>query len=62
MESEFVALAEAGKEAEWLRDFLLEIPLTLKNINSISILLKWVFWFRSDSSKVVVIPNQYLNV
>ena len=38
MESEFVALAEAGKEDEWLRDFLLEIPLTLKNINSISIL------------------------
>ena len=38
MESEFVALAEARKEAEWLRDFLLEIPLTSKNINSISIL------------------------
>ena len=38
MESEFVALADAGKEAEWLRDFLLEIPLTSKSVNSISIL------------------------
>ena len=28
MESEFVVLANAGKEAERLRDFLLEIPLT----------------------------------
>ena len=38
MESEFVALADVGKEAEWLRDFLLEIPLTSKSVNSISIL------------------------
>lgn len=27
MKSEFIALAEAVKEAEWLRDFLLEILL-----------------------------------
>ena len=38
MESEFVALAKAGKEAEWLRDFLLEIPLISKNVSYISIL------------------------
>ena len=37
-ESEFVTLAEAGKEAEWLRDFLLEIPLISKNVSSISII------------------------
>ena len=37
MESEFVALAETGKEAEWIKDFLLEIPLTSKNVSSISI-------------------------
>ena len=36
MESEFVALAD--KEAEWLRDFLLEIPLISKNVSYISIL------------------------
>ncbi|GJS40804.1 zinc finger, CCHC-type containing protein [Tanacetum coccineum] len=29
MESEFVALAAAGKEAEWLKNLLLEIPLHL---------------------------------
>ena len=37
MESEFVSLAEAGKEAEWLRDFLLEVSLISKNVSSISI-------------------------
>ncbi|GJY80777.1 zinc finger, CCHC-type containing protein [Tanacetum coccineum] len=37
MESEFVALATAGKEAEWLKNFLLEIPLWSKPIAHISI-------------------------
>ena len=37
MESEFVALAETGKEDEWLRNFLLEIPLTSNDLSSISI-------------------------
>ena len=38
MEFKFVALAETGKQAEWLRNFLLEIPLTSKNLTSTSIL------------------------
>ncbi|GJU83039.1 zinc finger, CCHC-type containing protein [Tanacetum coccineum] len=38
MESEFVALADAGKEAEWLRNLILEIPLWCKPIAPISIL------------------------
>ena len=37
MESEFVALASAGQEAEWLRDLLIEIPLACKNSNKVSI-------------------------
>ncbi|GKA04287.1 hypothetical protein Tco_0677068 [Tanacetum coccineum] len=37
MESEFVALAAAGKEAEWLRNMILEIPLRSKPIAPISI-------------------------
>ncbi|KAJ9557953.1 hypothetical protein OSB04_012567 [Centaurea solstitialis] len=37
MESEFVALAAAGKEAEWLRNLIYEIPLWHKQISSISI-------------------------
>nr|GEU39161.1 zinc finger, CCHC-type [Tanacetum cinerariifolium] len=37
MESEFVALAAAGKEAKWLKNFLLEITLWVKPIASISI-------------------------
>ncbi|GJZ04202.1 zinc finger, CCHC-type containing protein [Tanacetum coccineum] len=37
MKSEFVALAAAGKEVEWLKNLLLEIPLWSKPIAPISI-------------------------
>ncbi|GJZ13829.1 zinc finger, CCHC-type containing protein [Tanacetum coccineum] len=37
MESEFVALAAAGKEAEWLRNLIYEIPIWPKPIAPISI-------------------------
>ncbi|GKE07969.1 hypothetical protein Tco_1411520 [Tanacetum coccineum] len=37
IESEFVTLAAAGKEAEWLKNFILEIPLWVKPIAPISI-------------------------
>ncbi|GJS02680.1 zinc finger, CCHC-type containing protein [Tanacetum coccineum] len=37
MEYEFVALAAAGKEAEWLRNLILDIPLWSKPITPISI-------------------------
>ncbi|GJZ20306.1 zinc finger, CCHC-type containing protein [Tanacetum coccineum] len=37
MESEFVTLAAAGKEAEWFKNLLLEIPLWSKPIAPISI-------------------------
>ncbi|GKA27786.1 zinc finger, CCHC-type containing protein [Tanacetum coccineum] len=37
LESEFMALAAAGKEAEWLKNLLLEIPLWSKPITPISI-------------------------
>ncbi|GJZ89331.1 zinc finger, CCHC-type containing protein [Tanacetum coccineum] len=37
IESEFVALAGAGKEAKWLKNLLLEIPLWFKPIAPISI-------------------------
>ncbi|GJW58445.1 zinc finger, CCHC-type containing protein [Tanacetum coccineum] len=37
MKSEFVALAAAGKEAKWLKNLLLEIPLWVKPIAPISI-------------------------
>ncbi|GKC26356.1 zinc finger, CCHC-type containing protein, partial [Tanacetum coccineum] len=37
MKSEFVALAAAGKEAEWLRNLILKIPLWSKPISPISI-------------------------
>ncbi|GJU69628.1 ribonuclease H-like domain-containing protein [Tanacetum coccineum] len=37
MKSEFVALAAAGKEAEWLKTLLLEIPLWVKPMTPISI-------------------------
>ncbi|GJW28879.1 zinc finger, CCHC-type containing protein [Tanacetum coccineum] len=37
MKSKFVALADAGKEAEWLRNLILDIPLCSKPIAPISI-------------------------
>ena len=37
MESDFVALASAGQEAQCLRDLLLEIPLACENSNKVSI-------------------------
>ncbi|GJT03084.1 hypothetical protein Tco_0824253 [Tanacetum coccineum] len=37
MKSKFIALADAGKEAEWLRNLILEIPLWSKLITPISI-------------------------
>nr|KAJ0212594.1 hypothetical protein LSAT_V11C400219000 [Lactuca sativa] len=37
MESEFVALSVVGKEAEWLRNLIYEIPLWPKPISTISI-------------------------
>ncbi|GJW92985.1 hypothetical protein Tco_0172657 [Tanacetum coccineum] len=37
MESEFMALAATGKKVEWLKNFLLEIPLWSKPITLISI-------------------------
>ncbi|GJT96306.1 zinc finger, CCHC-type containing protein [Tanacetum coccineum] len=37
IESEFVALAAAGKEAEWLRNSIIKIPLWFKPIEPISI-------------------------
>ncbi|GKG06968.1 hypothetical protein Tco_0329937, partial [Tanacetum coccineum] len=37
MESKFMALAVAGKEAEWLKNLLLEIPMWSKPIAPISI-------------------------
>ncbi|GJT12940.1 zinc finger, CCHC-type containing protein [Tanacetum coccineum] len=48
MESEFVALAAAGKEAEWLRNLIHEIPIWPKPIAPISIRYTTVF-----SSKII---------
>ncbi|GJU32473.1 hypothetical protein Tco_1176062 [Tanacetum coccineum] len=45
MEYEFVALAAAGKEAEWLKNLLFKIPLWIKPITAISI--------RCDSSAIL---------
>lgn len=38
IKSEFVALSEIEKKAEWLKDLLYEIPLGLKITSSISIM------------------------
>ncbi|GKE25620.1 zinc finger, CCHC-type containing protein [Tanacetum coccineum] len=52
IEYEFMALAAAGKEAEWLRNLILEIPLWSKPIASISI--------RCDSA--ATLENAYIQM
>ena len=37
MESEFVALEKAGTEAEWLRNFLADVPIWTKPVPSVSL-------------------------
>ncbi|RVW29758.1 Retrovirus-related Pol polyprotein from transposon TNT 1-94 [Vitis vinifera] len=37
METEFIALAATGKEAEWLRDLMMDIPFTANNVSTVSI-------------------------
>ena len=37
MEAKFIALAATGKEAEWLRDLLIGIPLIKDNVSTLSI-------------------------
>ncbi len=37
IESEFIALATTGKEAEWLRDLLLEISFISEHMSAVSI-------------------------
>nr|GFB71184.1 zinc finger, CCHC-type [Tanacetum cinerariifolium] len=52
MESEFVALAAAGKEAEWLKNLVLEIPLWVKPMAPIFI--------RCDST--ATLANAYIQM
>ena len=37
MESEFIALDKAGEEAEWLRNFLEDVPCWIKPVSSVMI-------------------------
>ncbi|WJZ81775.1 hypothetical protein VitviT2T_001596 [Vitis vinifera] len=37
MEAEFITLAATGKEAEWLRDLMIDIPFTANNVSTVSI-------------------------
>ncbi|RVX02495.1 Retrovirus-related Pol polyprotein from transposon TNT 1-94 [Vitis vinifera] len=37
MEAEFIALAATRKEAEWLRDLMMDIPFTANNVSTVSI-------------------------
>ncbi|RVW78918.1 Retrovirus-related Pol polyprotein from transposon TNT 1-94 [Vitis vinifera] len=37
MEAEFIVLAATRKEAEWLRDLMMDIPFTANNVSTVSI-------------------------
>ena len=62
MESEFVALAAAGKEAEWLRNLVYEIPLWSKPIAPISILCDSVAALAKAYSQVYNGKSRHLGV
>ncbi|GKD71971.1 zinc finger, CCHC-type containing protein [Tanacetum coccineum] len=62
MESEFVALAAAGKEAEWLKNLLLEIPLWSKPITPISIRCDSVATFAKAYSQMYNGKSRHLGV
>ncbi|CAM8951385.1 unnamed protein product [Rhodiola kirilowii] len=46
MESEFIALAAAGKKAEWLRNLVHEIPLWPKLVAPLSIMIVRQLWLK----------------
>ncbi|CAM8948128.1 unnamed protein product [Rhodiola kirilowii] len=46
MESEFIALAAAGKEAEWLRNLVHEIPLWPKSVAPLSTMIVRQLWLK----------------
>ncbi|GKE73698.1 hypothetical protein Tco_1535739 [Tanacetum coccineum] len=62
MESEFVALAAAGKEAEWLKNLLLEIPLWSKPITPISIRCDSAATLAKDYSQMYNGMSRHLGV
>ncbi|GJU84246.1 hypothetical protein Tco_1291792 [Tanacetum coccineum] len=62
MEYEFVALAAAGKEAEWLRNLILEIPLWSKPIAPISIRCDSVATLVKAYSQMYNGKSRYLGV
>ncbi|GKD37628.1 zinc finger, CCHC-type containing protein, partial [Tanacetum coccineum] len=62
MESEFVALAAAGKEAEWLRNLMHEIPIWPKPIAPISIGCDSVLMMAKAYSQVYNGKSRHLGV
>ncbi|GKF66278.1 hypothetical protein Tco_0192795, partial [Tanacetum coccineum] len=58
MESKFVALAAAGKEAEWLRNLILEIPLWSKPIAPIYIICDNVATLDPDNTSLHTIDHE----
>ncbi|KAL0312877.1 UNVERIFIED_CONTAM: Retrovirus-related Pol polyprotein from transposon TNT 1-94 [Sesamum radiatum] len=62
MESEFIALAAAGKEAEWLRNLIHEIPLWPKPISPISIYCDSAATLAKASSQMYNGKSRHLGV
>ncbi|GKE85916.1 hypothetical protein Tco_1559658, partial [Tanacetum coccineum] len=62
MKSEFVALAAAGSEAEWLRNLVYEIPLWPKPMPTISMRCDSVATLAKDYSQVYNGKSRHLGV
>ena len=62
MESKFVALAAVGKEAEWLRNLVYDIPLWSKQISPISLLFDSATSLAKAYSRVYNGQSRHLGV
>ena len=54
MESELFSLASAGEEAEWIKNLIMDIPLTQLKINSLNL-------FCDNQAAVQVVKNALFN-
>ncbi|GKD15832.1 hypothetical protein Tco_1204990, partial [Tanacetum coccineum] len=62
IESKFMALTAAGKEAEWLRNLILKVPLWFKPIEPISIRCDSATTLSKDYSQVYNGKSRHLGV
>ena len=62
MESEFIALESAGKEVEWLMNFLSEIPLGMQFTPLVSLHCDWKAAISIANNKTLNEKNRHIRL